>query len=82
MEKRQTEPYLSTWLHQKGHALGIPVSGVFELTSRCNFNCPMCYVHHISTMPGVREKDLSASQWLELARSARDAGTVFDCSAG
>ena len=77
MEKNRTEPFLSTWLHQKGYALGLPISGVFELTSRCNFNCPMCYVHHVSMMPGVREKELSAEQWLELAREARDAGMVF-----
>ena len=77
MEKKRTEPYLSTWLHQRGYALGIPVSGVFELTARCNFNCPMCYVHHVSLMPGIREKELSAEQWLKFARDARDAGMVF-----
>ena len=77
MLKNRAEPYISTWLHQKGYALGIPVSGVFELTARCNFNCPMCYVHHNSMIPGIREKELSADQWLELARDARDAGMVF-----
>ena len=77
MEKKHTEPYLSAWLHQRGYALGIPVSGVFELTARCNFNCPMCYVHHVSQMPGIRDRELSAGQWLDLARDARDAGMVF-----
>ena len=24
--------------------LGIPVSGIFELTPRCNLQCKMCYV--------------------------------------
>ena len=43
--KKQTEPYLSTYLHSKGRKLGLPIAGNFELTARCNFNCPMCYVH-------------------------------------
>lgn len=77
MVKNRTEPYLSTWLHQRGYARGIPVAGVFELTARCNFNCPMCYVHHVSMTPGIREKELRADQWLALAREARDKGMVF-----
>lgn len=39
------EPLLSSYLHAKGAMLGLPVSGTFELTARCNFSCPMCYVH-------------------------------------
>ena len=29
--------------YAKEHA--VPISGTFELTPRCNFNCNMCYVH-------------------------------------
>ena len=76
MEKNRTEPFLSTWLHQRGHSHGIPVSGVFELTARCNFSCPMCYVHHAKT-PTIRQRELNAGQWLDLARDARDEGMVF-----
>ena len=36
---------LSRYLHSKGTRLGLPISGTFELTPRCNFNCKMCYVH-------------------------------------
>ena len=46
--KRKTEgiePAWSTYFHAKGAALGLPVAGNFELTTRCNFNCKMCYVH-------------------------------------
>ena len=39
------EPRLSTYLHSKAIKMGIPISGNFELTSRCNFRCEMCYVH-------------------------------------
>lgn len=73
MVKTQTEPYLATYLHQRGYARGLPISGVFELTARCNFNCPMCYVHQT----GEKTGELTAAQWLKLAREARDAGMVF-----
>ena len=74
MRRKQTEPYLSTYLHSKGRKLGLPVSGNFELTARCNFSCPMCYVHR------NREDihaELTAQQWISLARQARDRGMVF-----
>ncbi len=75
MQKKQTEPYLSTYLHAKGRRLGLPISGTFELTARCNFNCPMCYVH--LNQPGIAERELTAGQWIDLARQARDRGMVF-----
>ena len=30
---------------QPGREKGLPISGNFERTARCNFVCPMCYVH-------------------------------------
>lgn len=72
------EPYLSTYLHAKGRRQGFPVAGNFEITARCNFNCPMCYVHQ--TPEQIRtsgKRELSADQWLELAKQARDMGMVF-----
>ena len=36
---------ISKYLTAKAAARKIPLSGVFELTSRCNFNCKMCYIH-------------------------------------
>ena len=39
MKKRNSEPYISTYLHSKGRRLGLPIAGNFELTARCNFNC-------------------------------------------
>ena len=35
-------------LTRKANQLNIPLHGVFELTSRCNFNCKMCYIHEKS----------------------------------
>ena len=64
MHRVQTEPYLSRYLHSRGAKLGFPVAGNFELTARCNFRCPMCYVHQ----EGQRERELTTDQWISLAR--------------
>ena len=77
-KKIQTEPYISTYLHSKGRRLGLPISGNFELTSRCNFNCPMCYVHQSEKEIGDSGKrELTSEEWLQIARDARDRGMVF-----
>ena len=77
MQKKSSEPYLSQYFHAKGRRLGLPVGGTFELTARCNFNCPMCYVHMTQEQVDAAGKELTAAQWLELAREARDRGMIF-----
>lgn len=67
------EPLMVRYLHDKGVREGIPVSGTFELTQRCNFGCEMCYVHDCKQ----KTDPLSAEDWLRLAQQAKDAGTVF-----
>lgn len=76
MTKNRTEPYVMTYLHQKGRRLGLPIAGTFELTARCNFNCPMCYVHMTEEQLQQAGKELTADQWLQLAREAKDAGML------
>ena len=77
MSRISTEPNISTYLHAKGRRLGLPIAGNFELTARCNFNCPMCYVHMTEEQVAVSGKELTAAQWLDLARQARDRGMIF-----
>ena len=77
MQRKNTEPYISTYLHQKGRRLGLPIAGNFELTARCNFNCPMCYVHMTEEQVKENGKELTAQQWLDIARAARDKGMIF-----
>lgn len=72
-----TEPEISRYLHAKGSRLGLPVSGNFELTARCNFNCKMCYVHLAQNIEEQMKKELTADQWLSLASDARDRGMLF-----
>ena len=71
-----TEPPLSRKLHAIGRKLGTPVSGTFELTAGCNFNCKMCYIHEKNAVPH-QKADLTAEDWLRIGRQAVDAGTVF-----
>ena len=77
IQRRQTEPHLARYLHSKGARLGLPIGGNFELTARCNFNCPMCYVHLKQEDIDAQGRELTARQWIELARQAKDAGMVF-----
>lgn len=77
MKKRNTEPYIATYLHSKGRKLGLPIGGNFELTARCNFNCPMCYVHLKKEDVDAQGKELTAQQWIDLARHAKDRGMIF-----
>jgi len=73
----RTEPVIATYLHEKGGRLGLPVSGTFELTSRCNFSCPMCYVHDQMKDSDNLSSELSAEQWINIAQSACDSGMMF-----
>ena len=72
-----TEPRMSTYLHKRGARYGLPIGGNFELTARCNFKCPMCYVHLDAEDIQARGQELTAQQWIDLARQARDEGMMF-----
>lgn len=54
----------------------IPLYTTFELTPFCNFSCVMCYIRLNKEMAHKQGEMLSADQWLEIARQARDAGTL------
>ena len=71
-----TEPIVSQRLHAIGRKLGTPVSGSFELTAACNFNCETCYIHGTGAAPRT-DGEPSAADWLEIGRQAAAAGTVF-----
>ncbi len=68
---RQVEPRWSTFIHAKGARLGLPIAGNFELTSRCNFHCRMCYVHD------QRNHDMSSDEWIAIGEEAVRQGMVF-----
>ena len=47
------------------------------MTARCNFNCPMCYVHKDNEEVKASGRELSAEQWIKLAEEAKSRGMVF-----
>jgi len=56
---------------------GLPLSGSFELTARCNFKCKMCYVCGPANDKDMLKAELTAGQWIQLGRQARDAGLFY-----
>jgi len=58
-------------------ARGEPIIGQFELTSRCNLRCKMCYVCESPNNMSVVQKELPAGKWIKLAEQARDAGMFY-----
>ena len=68
---------IKRYLTQKCSKLGIPVSGIFELTPRCNLKCKMCYVRLTKEQMAPLGKELTADQWIELGRQCKDAGMAF-----
>ena len=68
-------PSYSQWidhLFAKSTLRGVPLSGTFELTARCNLNCRMCYIHKRQNDAAVVERERTAEEWLALARQAQE----------
>lgn len=72
--------YKAVW--EKAFAEAIPISGTFELTPRCNFDCRMCYVHLKESQIPHYGKELSAKEWIRIAHEAKEAGTTWLCITG
>lgn len=68
---------IKKYVFSRATSKGIPVSGTFELTSRCNLDCKMCYIHAAQCDRMAMERELTADQWLDLARQAVDAGMIY-----
>lgn len=68
---------ISRVLSNKAVMRGIPLHGTFELTSRCNFNCKMCYVHTMDNDHELEQRELTVEQWLHIAAQARASGMLF-----
>ena len=55
----------------------IPKNGTFELTVRFNLHCKMClFRHDDKENPELMAKELTAEQWIDMARQAAEAGTM------
>jgi len=74
MIKRESLESFENSLQNIAANQGIPLIGGFELTSRCNLTCKMCYVRNNAA---DRSKELSAKQWIRLGQEAVDQGTLI-----
>ena len=72
--------YRRVW--EKAFVEGTPISGTFELTPRCNFNCKMCYVHLKSAQIPRYGRELTAREWIRIAHEAWEEGTTWLCITG
>lgn len=57
--------------HQKAFQQRIPLSGVIELTQRCNLRCVHCYLGHCPT-----PNELSTQEWLTILDEITAAGCL------
>lgn len=64
-------------LLKQANQMRIPIGGQFELTSRCNLKCKMCYVSCPSNDKNALSREHSADEWIKIAKEARDAGMLY-----
>lgn len=64
-------------LFAKASAQGVPLAGSFELTSRCNLDCKMCYIHRRSCDKAALLGEKNADWWVSLAEKAKNAGMLM-----
>lgn len=68
---------LSALLTTRASAKKVPLIGEFELTSRCNLSCQMCYICKSAGDIEAKKRELSAKEWIALGQEAVKAGTLF-----
>lgn len=64
-------------LQRKAALAGVPISGTFELTPRCNLSCRMCYIRMTPEEMKSRGRELTAREWICLGEQATQAGMRF-----
>ena len=64
-------------LMSKADKNSIPLSGAFELTSRCPLDCKMCYVHRKENDCEAIKQEKSTEWWLNLTEEAKNAGMLM-----
>ena len=75
-------PPFAWQMQEEARKQAIPISGTFELTPRCNFNCRMCYVHLADDRVAQFGEEMPVSEWIRLAEEARAAGMLYLCITG
>ncbi len=71
------EPSIKQFVYRAAGQKRIPVSGTFELTPRCNFNCRMCYIRMSPDEQQAIASERDAAWWLDMGRQAVEAGMIY-----
>ncbi len=62
-------------LGKRARDKGIPFSGMFELTAKCNLRCRFCYVSDRGEIP-ENSPEKPTEEWMDIIRQAADAGML------
>ena len=74
----RVETPLTKYMFSKATKVKIPISGTFELSPVCNFQCRMCYVRKTACEVAVHDRPImTLEQWLKIAEEAREAGMLY-----
>lgn len=69
-------------LYQWAKSNCVPLSGTFELTPFCNFQCVMCYVRLTKEQAQQQGEMLRGEDWISIARQAKEMGMLNLCLTG
>lgn len=72
--------YLDEWSTKLTERLGkkrYPISGLFELTDRCNLKCIHCYIRQTENCKKAKADELTTEQVKNILKQAADAGVLF-----
>lgn len=65
------------FLIAKADVMRVPIGGTMELLPLCNMDCKMCYIRMTKAEMEQHGRMLSCDEWLNIARSAKEAGVLF-----
>lgn len=68
---------LKNRLTEKAARTGTPISGIFELTPRCNMNCRMCYIRMSEEELSDYGRERTAEEWIAFGRECVNNGMLF-----
>lgn len=72
------ETPLTKLLFNKASKARIPISGTFELSPVCNFDCRMCYVRQTQEqVDHHHRKMMTLEQWKRIADQAKNQGMLY-----
>lgn len=77
MVDKIVQPQIAEFLSKKADIKRVPLSGALEISPICNMDCKMCYVKMTKEQMDKAGRKITFDEWIELAKQARDAGTLF-----